>query len=252
LDTRKETTKFIVKTVLSIVSAALILASCGAPGGSPYGSRSNLNGTDDPPLNRGEQRRISAVVADTRNAFAAISPTIPQDLLRSAKCIAVLRTVQAGFIFGGTGGDGMATCRTADGTWSAPSFLAQGGASVGLQIGGGVVETVLLFMTDTSRQVLERTEFTLGAGVGAMVGPISGGSGSAVSPSAQILTWSRGVGLQARIVIDGVVISHAEARNSKVYQSLGVSGAAQIMRTPAALTPMIATPFVDAVMRIAM
>ena len=245
---RKATANILLKTVISAFSAAVVLTACGAPNGST----ANLDGTEDPPLNRGEYRRISMVVSDTSNAFAAIAPTIPPELLRSAKCVAVLRTVQAGFIFGGTGGDGMATCRMPDGSWSAPSFLAQGGASVGLQIGGGVVETVLLFMTDNGRQVLERAEFTLGAGIGAMVGPISGGSGSAVSPSANILTWSRGVGLQARLVIDGVVISHAEARNSKVYQKLGVIGAPQIMRTPAALTPMIATPFVDTVMRIAL
>ncbi|MEY4630122.1 MAG: hypothetical protein RIQ81_242 [Pseudomonadota bacterium] len=242
----KSASKTVVKTAISISILATMATACGAPKNNAAG----LDGTDNPPLNRAELRRISGVVSDVSNAFANIAPTIPRELLRSAQCVAVLRTVQAGFIFGGTGGDGMATCRMPDGSWSAPTFLAQGGASVGLQIGGGVVETVLLFMNDTGRQVLERAEFTVGAGIGAMVGPISGGSGSAVSPTANILTWSRGVGLQARLVIDGVVISHASQRNYKVYQNLGTPAATDILKTPAALTPMIATPFVDTVMRL--
>ena len=49
---------------------------------------------------------------------------IPQDLLESAKCIAIVPgEVKFAFIFGGSYGRGLATCRTEHG-WSAPMFVA--------------------------------------------------------------------------------------------------------------------------------
>ena len=60
---------------------------------------------------------------------------IPQELLDGAECVAVFPSVfKAGFIFGGRGGRGVASCRTAVG-WSAPAFFTLGGGSFGLQIG---------------------------------------------------------------------------------------------------------------------
>ena len=60
---------------------------------------------------------------------------IPQELLETAKCVAIIPGEEkAAFIFGGSYGKGLATCRTAHG-WSAPMFLAVGGGSVGFLLG---------------------------------------------------------------------------------------------------------------------
>jgi lipid-binding SYLF domain-containing protein len=49
---------------------------------------------------------------------------IPSSLLHAAKCIAVVpKLTKAGFIVGGEHGDGVVSCRTANG-WSAPAFIA--------------------------------------------------------------------------------------------------------------------------------
>src|ERR1039458_3372707 len=49
---------------------------------------------------------------------------IPHDLLESAKCIAIIPgDKKFAFIFGGSYGRGLATCRTEHG-WSAPLFVA--------------------------------------------------------------------------------------------------------------------------------
>ena len=54
---------------------------------------------------------------------------IPEEVLDSAKCIAVVpNLVKGGFILGGKHGRGVATCRTAEG-WSAPAFISVGGGS---------------------------------------------------------------------------------------------------------------------------
>ena len=59
---------------------------------------------------------------------------IPEEVLEHAKCIAVVpHMVKGGFVFGGKGGKGVATCRTANG-WSAPAFITISGGSWGLQI----------------------------------------------------------------------------------------------------------------------
>ena len=51
---------------------------------------------------------------------------IPKDLLEKAECIAVFPSVlKAGFIVGGRGGRGVASCRTVRG-WSAPGVLQSG------------------------------------------------------------------------------------------------------------------------------
>ena len=55
---------------------------------------------------------------------------IPKDLLEKAECVAVFPSVlKAGFIVGGQGGRGVASCRTVNG-WSAPAYFTLGGGSV--------------------------------------------------------------------------------------------------------------------------
>src|SRR5437899_5113674 len=73
---------------------------------------------------------------------------IPEEVLDSAKCIAVVpHLVKGGFIFGGKHGRGVATCRTASG-WSAPAFISVGGGSGGLQIGIEGVDLIMLIMDE--------------------------------------------------------------------------------------------------------
>ncbi len=62
---------------------------------------------------------------------------IPDEILKSAKCIAVVpHMIKGGFIFGAENGKGVATCRLANGNWSAPAFFTITGGSWGAQIGG--------------------------------------------------------------------------------------------------------------------
>src|SRR3984885_82903 len=94
--------------------------------------------------------------------FQAIMNTpdqgIPQDLLNSAKCIAIIPgEVKFAFVFGGNYGRGLALCRTAHG-WSAPMFVAVDGGSVGYQIGGSSTDLIILFMNDHALQSLRRAK----------------------------------------------------------------------------------------------
>jgi len=97
---------------------------------------------------------------------------IPQELLESVKCIAIIPgDVKFAFIFGGNYGRGLATCRTGHG-WSAPMFVAIEGGSVGYQIGGSSTDLVILFMNDHALQSLLSDKFKIGADASVAAGPV--------------------------------------------------------------------------------
>src|SRR6202050_3549525 len=84
---------------------------------------------------------------------------IPQDLLNSAKCIAIIPgEIKFAFVFGGNYGRGLAICRTGHG-WSAPMFVAVDGGSVGYQIGGSSTGFGLLFLHDDCPQSFAGRKF---------------------------------------------------------------------------------------------
>jgi lipid-binding SYLF domain-containing protein len=133
---------------------------------------------------------------------------IPQDLLEKAECVAVFPSViQAGFIVGGRGGRGVASCRTAQG-WSAPAFFTLGGASVGFQIGAQSTDFVMLFMNTDGLDSLLSNEFTLGGDASVAAGPVGrqAGASTDLSLEAKILSYSRSKGLFAGLELKGVVI----------------------------------------------
>ena len=133
---------------------------------------------------------------------------IPQDLLGNAECVAVFPSViQAGFIVGGRGGRGVASCRTTEG-WSAPAFFTLGGGSVGLQIGAQSTDFVMLFMNTDGLNSLLSNEFTLGGDASVAAGPVGrqAGASTDLKLTAKILSYSRSKGLFAGLELKGVVI----------------------------------------------
>ncbi len=55
---------------------------------------------------------------------------IPDEVLKGAKCIAVVPgLIKGGFIIAGKHGRGVATCRLPSGSWSAPAFFVISGGS---------------------------------------------------------------------------------------------------------------------------
>src|SRR5437879_1736570 len=88
---------------------------------------------------------------------------IPQEVLGSAECVAVVPSLlKGGFIVGGRFGRGLASCRTPKG-WSAPAFFAVKGGSLGFQIGGQAVDLVMLIMNSDGMKHLLSSKFSLGA-----------------------------------------------------------------------------------------
>ena len=144
---------------------------------------------------------------------------IPQELLDGAECVAVFPSVfKAGFIFGGRGGRGVASCRTVAG-WSAPAFFTLGGGSFGLQIGAQSTDFVMLFMNKDGLNSLLSDQFTLGGDASVAAGPVGRQAGAAtdLKLNAQILSYSRSRGLFAGLELKGVVIKPDKDDMRDVY-----------------------------------
>jgi SH3 domain-containing YSC84-like protein 1 len=144
---------------------------------------------------------------------------IPKDLLEKAECVAVFPSViKAGFIVGGRGGRGVASCRTVRG-WSAPAYFNLGGASIGFQIGAQATDFVMLFMNTEGLNSLLSDEFTLGGDASVAAGPVGRQAGAAtdLKLNAQILSYSRSKGLFAGLELKGVVIKPDKDDMRDVY-----------------------------------
>lgn len=147
--------------------------------------------------------------------------SIPQELLGSAKCIAIIPAEKRlAFIFGGRYGRGLVTCHTAKG-WSAPAFLMLGGGSFGFQIGGSSTDIVMVFRNRGGIDHLLSDKFTLGADASAAAGPVGRNAAADTDAEmhAEILTYSRSRGVFAGVSLNGAVVTPDRGANAALYGS---------------------------------
>src|ERR1700723_2350563 len=144
---------------------------------------------------------------------------IPSGLLESAKCIAIIPgDKKFAFVFGGSHGRGIATCRTEHG-WSAPMFVAIDSGSVGYQIGGSSTDIVMLFMNGHALQSLMSDKFKVGADASVAAGPVgrNAAAGTDLKLNAEILSYSRSKGVFAGVVLDGAVVHADKSGDQALY-----------------------------------
>ena len=144
---------------------------------------------------------------------------IPQEVLGSAECVAVVPSLlKGGFIVGGRFGRGLASCRTTKG-WSAPAFFTVKGGSVGFQIGGQAVDLVMLIMNNDGMQHLLSSQFSLGADASVAAGPVGrhAEGNTDWKMRAQVLTYSRARGIFAGVSLAGAVINQDKDSTREFY-----------------------------------
>jgi len=167
---------------------------------------------------------------------------IPEEVLEHAKCVAVIpHMVKGGFVFGGKGGKGVATCRTADG-WSAPAFITISGGSWGLQIGVEAVDVVLIIQNEKGMQKLLESNFQIGADASAAAGPVGrhAEAGTDWKMDTEILTYSRAKGAFAGLTLEGASIRQDDDSRHAIY-GRNVTTRALLLGKVAA--PAVALPF---------
>jgi SH3 domain-containing YSC84-like protein 1 len=144
---------------------------------------------------------------------------IPQELLGSAKCIAIIPgEKRAAFIFGASYGRGLVTCRNANG-WSAPAFLLVSGGSFGFQIGGSSTDIIMIFRNRNGMNHLLSDKFKVGADASAAAGPVGRTAAAATDAEmhAEILTYSRSRGVFAGVSLNGAVVKPDKDSDVAMY-----------------------------------
>jgi lipid-binding SYLF domain-containing protein len=163
--------------------------------------------------------RVQAAATVLDEIQSAPDTGIPENVLASAECVAVVPSMlKAGFVFGARYGRGVASCRTPKG-WSAPAFFAIEGGSFGLQIGGQAIDLVMLIMNQDGMRNLLSSKFKLGADASVAAGPV--GRAAAADTDwklrAQVLSYSRARGLFAGLELNGAVIRQDKDSTREFY-----------------------------------
>src|SRR5271156_1635975 len=152
-----------------------------------------------------------------------VPDNIPQGVIDKADCVVVLPSVlKAAFVFGGSYGRGVMTCRSGTrfhGPWSAPTMMALEGASFGLQLGGQATDFVLLLMSPKSADNILTSKVKLGGDASAAAGPVGRTASAETDASlrAEILSYSRARGLFAGISLTGSTLRPDNDANKNLY-----------------------------------
>ena len=175
------------------------------------------------PEQKGDQpkavERLQAAGTVLNEIQSAPDNGIPEEILGSAECVAVVPSMlKGGFIVGARYGRGVASCRTPKG-WSAPAFFVVQGGSFGLQIGGQAIDLVMLIMNQDGMRNLLSSKFQLGADASVAAGPVGRHAEGETDWKlrAQVLTYSRARGVFAGLTLNGAVIKQDKDSTRDFY-----------------------------------
>jgi len=167
-----------------------------------------------------EDARAQNAVRVLTDIQAIPESAIPDKLLDEARAIVVVPdSLKVGLVVGGRRGHGLLSVKSADGTWSNPSFVSLTGGSIGFQAGVQSSDIVLVFRSDRGLESIVNGKFTLGADASVAAGPIGRNASTATDGElkAEIWSWSRARGLFAGVALDGAVLAIDDAANEAVY-----------------------------------
>jgi lipid-binding SYLF domain-containing protein len=174
---------------------------------------------DEPAKESKAVDRVQAAADVLNEIQSAPDKGIPQEVLGSAECVAVVPSMlKGGFIVGAKYGRGLASCRTPKG-WSAPAFFVVAGGSFGFQIGGQAVDLVMLIMNQNGMKHLLSSEFALGADASVAAGPVGrhAEGNTDWKMRAEVLTYSRARGLFAGVTLNGAEIKQDKDSTREFY-----------------------------------
>src|ERR1700730_18329189 len=174
---------------------------------------------DEPARESKAVDRVQAAADVLNEIEAAPDSGIPNEILGSAECVAVVPSMlKGGFIVGAKYGRGLASCRNPKG-WSAPAFFTVTGGSFGFQIGGQAVDLVMLIMNKDGMRHLLTSEFALGADASVAAGPVGrhAEGNTDWKMRAEVLTYSRARGLFAGVSLNGAAIKQDKDSTRDFY-----------------------------------
>ncbi len=140
---------------------------------------------------------------------------LQENIAKARGVVIYPQVLKAGFIFGGSGGNGVLFLKDKDmKDWSGPAFYTMGSVTFGLQIGGEAAEVVMLVMTQKAVDTLFSNSMKLGADASIAAGPV--GAGAKANIVADFISFARSKGAYAGLNLEGSVLDVRDSLN-KVY-----------------------------------
>ena len=166
-----------------------------------------------------DQLRFEKLVDKAVKVYSSIGTgkhdEVPTMILKNARCIAILPDVKTGaLVVGGTHGEGLASCKTSDNTWSqlAPISINQG--SIGLQAGAKSADLVLYFQNKKAERALKKGNLKLGTDVSVVAGKFDSTSDTS---SESVVAYTHSKGLFAGASINGSRIGRDQSEILRYY-----------------------------------
>lgn len=166
-----------------------------------------------------DQQKFNKLIEDSTEVYNAIvrapNNQVPSTVLQRAKCIAVIpNAITGAIVVGGTHGEGVASCKSGDSSWSQPAAISLNQGSFGIQAGAKSTDLVIFFQTNEAVQALKRGNFTFGTEVSA----VAGNYDSAIdTSSAGALIYTRTEGLFAGASVNGGKIGYDQDTLTRYY-----------------------------------
>ncbi|MEM9161217.1 MAG: lipid-binding SYLF domain-containing protein [Verrucomicrobiota bacterium] len=142
---------------------------------------------------------------------------IPASVLKQAKGVIIMKQYEAGLVFGGKGGYGLAMTRGKDGKWGPPAWIKTGEGSWGLQVGVQKLNVVVLLMNDNVLNLLYNPKFRLGVDAGATAGPVGRNIEAKIGNDTPILIYTNTTGLYAGAALEAGFLIPAKKANALTY-----------------------------------
>ncbi|XP_052199683.1 uncharacterized protein LOC127806431 [Diospyros lotus] len=148
--------------------------------------------------------------------------SIPTTILKGAKGLAILTVAKAGMLVAYKFGSGLVVARRSDGSWSAPSALVSFGLGWGAQVGGELMDLIIVLHDSKAvKTFCSRMHFSLGAGCSAAAGPLgrileadlrAGGRGLGMC-----YTYSCSKGAFVGVSLEGSIVATRMDANLRFY-----------------------------------
>ena len=164
-------------------------------------------------------QRIKNAEYNLRYIMASQDSAIPQQFLKDAYAIIFLRQYKGGFVVGAKGGNGIILAKNKEtGEWSPPAFMATAEGSFGLQIGGKMIDAILLVMNEEGLTLLLKSPVKIGGEISAAAGPVGRDVGlGAGLPATGLFIYSRARGAFLGGSIEGGLIMCENEANKIFY-----------------------------------
>lgn len=202
----------ISKTIALVGFAVLCAPQIGSANPGAETTRTRMNQTTS-------ESKFQQLVDRSVSAYSAIVKgphgQVPDGVLNNARCIAVLPKVITGaIVVGGSRGNGLASCKNSNGSWSQPAPISLTEGSIGVQAGAKSSDLVLFFQTAAAEAALKSGDFKFGGEVSAVAGKFDAGFDSA---KAGVVVYSQTKGVFAGASINGSRIGQNKGNVAEFY-----------------------------------